>query len=120
MGGHPGTEKTLARLRERFYWPGYQSDVQDWCRDCAQCASRKSPAPNTSTTDQIKPSYSLQIVVMDILGPFLESPSGNVYILVATNYFTQWEEVYAIPNQEATTVAKKLTDEFFSCFFPPE
>ena len=29
-------------------------------------------------------------------------------------------EVYPIPNQEAVTVAKKLTDEFFFRFSPPE
>ena len=57
---------------------------------------------------------------MDILGPFPESVSGNVYILVATNYFTRWAEAYVIPNQEATIVVKKLTDEFFFGFFPPE
>ena len=29
-------------------------------------------------------------------------------------------EAYPIPNQEATTVAKKLTEEFFFRFSPPE
>ena len=68
----------------------------------------------------IKSGYPLQIAVMDILGPFPESQSSNVYILLATYYFTCWAEAYAIPNQEATTVAKKLTDEFFFWFSPPE
>lgn len=57
---------------------------------------------------------------MDILGPFPESPSGNTYILVVADYFTRWTEAYAIPNQEATTVARKLVDEFFLRFSPPE
>ena len=57
---------------------------------------------------------------MDILGPFTESDSGNNYILVVSDYFTKWTEAYAIPNQEATTVAKKLTDEFFFRYSPPE
>ena len=57
---------------------------------------------------------------MDILGPFPESPAGNSYILVVTDYFTRWAEAYAIPNQEAITVAKRLTDEFFFRFSPPE
>lgn len=64
----------------------------------------------------------MQIVAMDILGPLpdLESSSGNSYILVVGDYFTKWMEVYPIPNQEATTVARKLTDEFFCCFSVPE
>jgi hypothetical protein len=27
--GHLGMDKTLARLRERFYWPGQFNDVRD-------------------------------------------------------------------------------------------
>ena len=121
MGGHLGIEKTLARLRERFYWPGYHSDTQEWCRNCAHCASRKSPAPKArAPLTSIKTGYPLQLVAMDILGPFPESPAGNSYILVVTDYFTRWAEAYAIPNQEAITVAKRLTDEFFFRFSPPE
>ena len=61
----------------------------------------------------------MQIVATDILGPFPESRAGNTYVLVVADYFTRWTEAYAIPNQEAATVAKKLTDEFF-WFSPPE
>ena len=61
----------------------------------------------------------MQMVAVDILGPFPESASGNKYILVVMEYFTRWAEAYAIPNQEAATIAKKLTEEFFR-FSPPE
>jgi len=39
---------------------------------------------------------------------------------VAVDYFTRWVEVYPIPNQEASTAAKKLTEEMFFRFSPPE
>ena len=48
------------------------------------------------------------------------SPAGNTHILVVADYFTRWMEAYAIPNQEATTVARKLSDEFFFRFSPLE
>ena len=54
----------------------------------------------------------MQIVATDIMGPLPESESGNQYVLVASDYFTRWVEVYAIPNQEAVIVAKKLVDDF--------
>ena len=54
------------------------------------------------------------------MGPLPESETGNKYVLVASDYFTKWTEVYAILNQEATTVAQKLTDEMFCRFSPPE
>ncbi len=61
----------------------------------------------------------MQLVATDIVGPFPESSKGNSYILVASDYFTRWVEAYAIPNQEATTVATKLIDEMFCRFGIP-
>ena len=62
----------------------------------------------------------MEVVAVDILGPLPESTAGNVYVLVAADYFTKWVEAFAIPNQEAITVAKKLTDQMFCRFSPPE
>ena len=62
----------------------------------------------------------MQIVATDILRPLPESEAGNSYILVVGDYFTRRMEAYPIPNQEATTVATKLVDEFFCRFSIPE
>ena len=114
-------DKTLSRLKERFYWPGHYNDVQNWCGSCSACASRKNPSPKArAPLTSIKTGYPLQIVAMDIVGPFPESQTGNTHILVVADYFTKWMEAYPLPNQEAATVAKKLVDEFFFRFSPPE
>ena len=34
------------------------------------------------------------------------SDDGNRYIMIIGDYFANWVEAYAIPNQEVTTVAK--------------
>jgi len=57
---------------------------------------------------------------MDILGPLPESSNRNLYVLVVSDYFTRWTEAYALPNQEADTVAHKLINEFFFRFSLPE
>ena len=121
MSGHLGEEKTFARICQRFYWPGYFNDVRDWCRRCADCAATKTPTPkNRAPLQSVKVGSPLQTVAVDIMGPFPESKSGNSYILVVGDYFTRWMEAYPIPNQEATTVARVLTNEFFFRFSPPE
>ena len=45
---------------------------------------------------------------------------GNKYVLAAVDHFTRWVEAFPIRNQEATTVARKLVDELFCRFSPPE
>ena len=46
LGGHLGGDKTMDRIKERFYWPGYHNDTSNWSKTCAACAQRKTPAPN--------------------------------------------------------------------------
>ena len=56
----------------------------------------------------------VQVVTVDTLD--LLPSNGNLYILVAGDYFTRWMEAYAIPNQEAHTVAQKLAEEMLLRF----
>ena len=121
FGGHLGEDKTLEKLKERFYWPGQYNDVRDWCRTCSVCASRKTPAPKPrASLKPVRVGSPMQLVAVDILGPLPESRAGNSYVLVAADYLTRWVEAYPIPNQEAITVARKLTDELFCRFSLPE
>ena len=74
MGGHMGTEKTHGRLKERFYWLGYWDDVRLFCEVCAGCATRKTSAPKRRAPLQpIQTGYPLEVVAMDLSGPFPES-----------------------------------------------
>ena len=121
LGAHLGENKTLQKLRERFYWPGYSADVKEWCRSCKLCGQRKMPNPKPrAPLVSVQAGYPMQMVATDILGPLPESSSGNSYILVAADYFTRWVEAYPIPSQEAVVVARKLVNEMFCRFSPPE
>ena len=97
------------QLKERFYWPGCGEAVRIWCRQCKICASRKMTIPSRKV--------KLQTIQA---GPLPETADGCRYVLVAADHFTRWVEVYAIRNQEAITVPKKLVDEMFCRFSPPE
>ena len=113
-------EKTLGKVKERFYWPGHFSDVQKWCNTCAVCAMRKTPVPRPKAKlCNISVGSPMELVAMDILGPLPETAAGNSYILVVGDYFTKWMEAYPIPNQEATTIASKLVNEFICRFSVP-
>ena len=119
--GHLGQEITLSRVKQKFYWPGHYNDITNWCNTCVTCATQKSSAPKQKAALQtVQAGYPLQMVAVDILGPLPESEAGNSYLLVAGDYFTRWMEAYLIPNMEAITVARKLTDELFCRSGMPE
>ena len=100
LDGHMGAEKTHSRLKQRFYWPEYWNDIKIHCLNCQSCATGKAPTPQRKASLQpIVMGYPLEIVVVDITGPFPETQNGIQYILIVGDYFTKWTEAYAIPNQ---------------------
>lgn len=50
----------------------------------------------------------MERVGVDIVGLYPRSDEGNRYVLSAIDYFTKWLEAYAIPDQEAETIADAL------------
>ena len=78
---------------------------------------QKPTAPKRRALLQtIKTQYTLQIASVDVLGLFLETEDGCKYVMVAVDCSTHWVEVYAIRNQEATTVIKQFVDELLCRF----
>ena len=67
LEGHLGAEKTLGKIKERFYWPGMEQDVKMWCRTCESCATKKSsPVKNRALMQTIKAGFPMQMVAVDI------------------------------------------------------
>jgi len=40
--GHPGRDRTVSLLRDRFFWPGMTKDVDQHVQHCDRCLRRKS------------------------------------------------------------------------------
>ena len=34
---HNCAKKTSERVKERYYWPGYEGDTEKWVRECKEC-----------------------------------------------------------------------------------
>ncbi|UYV63913.1 K02A2.6-like [Cordylochernes scorpioides] len=119
-GSHFGVTKTLRKVRERFYWVYCREDVENWCRRCTTCAASKGPQTRSrGKMREYNVGAPFERIAIDVAGPFLVTEDGNKYLLVAMDYFTKWSEVYAIPNQEAATVARVLVDNLICRFGVP-
>ena len=38
--GYFGVQKTTNKIKERFYWPGYEQGIETYIRECEQCQRR--------------------------------------------------------------------------------
>ena len=45
---------------------------------------------------------------------------GNTYAVVLMDYFTKWPEVFVVPDQQATTIARLLVEEVIARHGVPE
>ena len=119
-GGHFGVRKTLAKVRNGYYWAGLQNDVRNYCKSCETCCKIKLPQRTKRSPMQLVGSgHPMERVATDILGPLPETENGNKYILVISCYFTKWVEAVAIPDQTAITVARALVEEVVCRFGTP-
>ncbi|KAJ8942551.1 hypothetical protein NQ318_021953 [Aromia moschata] len=82
-GGHFGVTRTLARVRDRFYWVNCRRDVEEWCKKCDLCSAKKGP--KTRTRGKMVHYLSgapFERVAVDILGPLPITDRGNRYLMV--------------------------------------
>ena len=50
----------------------------------------------------------MERLAIDVAGPYPIMLSGNQYFLMVGCYFSKWLECFPVPDQKATTVARKL------------
>ena len=81
--GHPGKDRTLWLLQERFYWPRMTSHVHQWIESCERCLKRKSPTNLRAPLVNIRTTRPLELVCIDYLT--LEESKEEVMILMITN-----------------------------------
>ena len=116
--GHQGRMRTLSLLRERFFWPGMQSEAIQHVLKCTRCLRRTTPF-HVAPLQPIYVTQPLELVHMDYL--FLEPSKGNIEnVLVITDYFTRYALAYPSKTQTGQATARILWDNFVCHYGFPE
>ena len=118
-GGHLGIFKTVEKVRERFYWPGFQEVVKLFISRCEQCQKRTNPAKtHRHSLVEWTPSYSFHHIGIDFMGP-LPFSNGNQHIFLIGDHFSKWCEAIPLPDQTASTTATALLENWMCRFGCP-
>ena len=120
MGGHLGQKKTRAKVKQMFYWFGLREDVNCWVGKCEACGAVKRPAKSPrAPLGKMTVGAVMDRLSTDILGPLPKTIRGNIYVLVVTDHFSKWVEIFAIPDQTASTTARVILNEVIARFGCP-
>ena len=83
--GHIGLDGSLHLLKDRFYWAGMPTDMENYIQTCDRCLCFKGK-PQKTELYPITTTYPLELVHMDFLTIELGNMGKDVNILVVTDH----------------------------------
>ena len=117
--GHPGYVRTLAKIREAYFWPSMVKDVSTHLKNCTTCKAIKSTKGGKAPLKPLVVTRPLEMVSMDVVGPLPVSEQGNKYIITMMDMFSRWPAAYPAADMTAETVVRCIK-QFGGDFGYPE
>ena len=109
LGAHIGQDKTLAKILERYWWPGVRKDVISFVQTCERCqkASTRFSKGAPSLHSLAVPAEPWRQIGVDLCS-LPHSSEGYTCMAVAVDYFTKWVEAEPLRSKSAESVAQFL------------
>ena len=108
---HLGIDKTFDLISQRYYWKGLFTDVSNHVTHCVTCNTRGINTNRTPLQPTDIPKFPFEKIAIDTSGPFIQSASGNKYIISVMDIFSSWVEAFPIPDKTAETAAQIILRE---------
>ena len=83
---HLGTDKTIEKIKSRFFWINLSRDVKKFVRECYDCQKVKPPKTYCKPKLMpLAPTRTLMLITMDMTGPLpLTKEVSNIHLQFAT------------------------------------
>ena len=117
---HQSAERTMARVKYRYFWYGMAQQVTNFVATCEICNRNKKPSRNAKCPLTLYHAGApLERVHLDFLGPLPKPERGNEHVLMVVDQFTKWVECILLPIQSAEVTAYAVVNDFFFRFSYP-
>ena len=101
--GHMATCRTLARSREAYVWPRMRCEIGELLKLCPVCLVHQCHTDHVPMGEIPLVAYPMQIVGADLIGPFVPSHNGNIYVLTLIDHCTGWAEAFPLKDKTNTS-----------------
>ncbi|UYV84632.1 hypothetical protein LAZ67_X002921, partial [Cordylochernes scorpioides] len=119
---HQGMVRTKQRLRESYWWPGMDKDVEDLVTNCWVCENHDKTLKSIRVpiTPVERPANPWTKLGLDIVGPFIDSEIGFRFAITLIDYTSKWPEVFCTNKTNSKVIINFLEDVFSREGFPRE
>lgn len=112
--GHLGIVKMKSVARNRIWWPGIDSEIEDLARKCVECQQTRSAPPTGILHPWSWPGKPWQRLHIDFAGPFM----GLMFLVVVDSH-SKWLEVIPMSSTTAQKTVSVLR-QLFTAYGLPE
>jgi hypothetical protein len=122
-GGNFSARTTAHKIMHAgYYWPTLFRDAHSYVRACEACQRFEGKQKLLALPlDPVIVEAPFQQWGLDFIGQFSQSSSvGHTWILVATDYFTQWVEAVPLKTSSSVAIIKFLEENILTRFGVPQ
>jgi transposase InsO family protein len=119
--GHVGVNKLSYVLKDQYYWPKMEEEINLCIAECFFCQTSKSrKARECAPLQGTMVGEPFERIAIDISGPYFPSKHGHRYILAIIDYFSKFPVLIPLRRVDANTVARKVLQHWIVLFGAPE
>ena len=112
--GHNGITRCKSRARQSIYWPGMNSEIDDFVSRCPQCLTHRNQLPKETLIQHNVPAVPWTKVASDLFTLY-----GHNYVIV-TDYTSNYIEIERLADKSSLSVINKIKKIFARHGIPKE